>query len=136
MKAVRNKIDKFAFKCYLVLISADIANSKQYVLSTQKDALEIPNLNLKKDNIDNIEQHLISYMRDLIFVSDLELIPQIISINNKNVKKNSSEVCVVYGFVVGFTNSINTPKAHWFEFSYEDYTQYSDMIVEVIRKLK
>lgn len=130
------RVDKFSLKCYLVLISADIENGRQYILSTEKDLLEIPSLNLKKENTANIEEYLISYMKDLIFVNDLELIPQIISINNKNTTKKSSEVCIVYGFVVGFTNNINTSKVHWHEFSYENYTQYSDMIVEVIRKLK
>jgi pyruvate formate-lyase activating enzyme-like uncharacterized protein len=136
MKAIKIKKEKFLLRCYLVLISADIGNAKQYILSTKKSEIEIPHVNLAKDNINNIENFLISYMKDLIFVNDLELIPQIINLNNTSIKTEEGTVNIVYGFVTSYTKNINESKVYWCEFNYKDHTKYSDMIAEVVRKLK
>lgn len=133
---MKELVDRFALKCYLVLISADVTNGKQYILSNKKNILEIPNIYIKEDSIAKVEDYLVSYMKSLIFVSDLELIPQIININNTSINQTKGEINIVYGFVVGLTNSINTPEVYWYEFDYQTHTKYSELIAEVIRKLK
>lgn len=129
------------FRVYLncVIIATNIPINKKYILSLNQKDIILPFFELNNDNKVNTEQYLISKLREnYIFVSELELIPQLISLNfpvlNPENKKYKNHIDVIYAFLVDHTNNINN--AHWVEFDYMESNAYTSLICEVVQKLR
>jgi len=127
-------MDKFYNKIYCIIFATDIPKNKKYILSTKPDSIEFINTYIEQNNVNHLEDSLVSYIKQYVFVSDLELLPQLISINNPSLSRDIDTINIVYGFVVNHTNNINN--AHWIEFDYMQESQYSNVLFEVIRKLQ
>lgn len=126
----------FKVRIYCVLLSTDIPNNKQYILSSSKDSIEIPYFNLEPSMLDNLEFDIISKMKELIFVSDIELLPQLISLNSSQLEIIENSLNTVYGFLVKYTTNINSDKVYWQEFNYLTPNKYSNLIMQVIQNLR
>lgn len=126
----------FGVKIYCVLLSTDIPNNKQYILSSSKDSIDIPYFNLEKSMVPNLEMDIISKMKEFIFVSDIELLPQLISLHSSQIEVVENSLNVVYGFLVKYTTNINTEKVSWQEFNYLNPNKYSNLIMQVIQNLR
>ena len=81
-----------------------------------------------------IESSLMSFLKQYIFVNDLELMPQLININSPILSKNSDDLNIVYGFIVPYTESINN--GYWVEFQILQEQKYSPLLFEVMQKLR
>ena len=126
----------FHVKLYCVLLSKDIPNNKQYILSSKKDEIEIPYFDLDAVMLTNLDSDILAKMKELIFVSDIELIPQLISMHNSYLETKERTLNVVYGFLVKHTGNINTEKVFWQEFNYLTPNKYSNLIMQVIQNLR
>lgn len=126
----------FHVKLYCVLLSTDIPNNKQYILSSKKDEIEIPYFDLDAVMLTNLDSDILAKMKELIFVSDIELIPQLISMHNSYLETKERTLNVVYGFLVKHTGNINTEKVFWQEFNYLTPNKYSNLIMQVIQNLR
>lgn len=126
----------FKVRIYCVLLSTDIPNNKQYILSSSKDSIEIPYFNLESSMLDNLEFNIIAKMKDLIFVSDIELLPQLISLHSSQLEIIENSLNTVYGFLVKYTTNINSDKVYWQEFNYLTPNKYSNLIMQVIQNLR
>jgi len=131
-----DNITNFSVKIHCIVLSTDIPNNKQYILSSSKDSIEIPYLNLEKSMLSNLELDIISKMKEFIFVSDLELLPQLISLHSSQLEVTENSLNVVYGFLVKYTKNINTEKVSWQEFNYLTPNKYSNLIMQVIQNLR
>jgi hypothetical protein len=129
--------DVFKVNIHCVVFSTDIAHNKKYILSTNDEKIEFPVLLLNKDNSLSINENLISFLKNHIYVNDLELIPQIINVNSefiKNTDLDTPTLNMIYGFIVSHSNSLNN--THWVEFDFLKPNEYSNIIFEVIQKLR
>lgn len=128
--------DLFRININAVIFSTDIPNNKKYVLSTNDKDIQFPVLTLDKTNISSINTNLINYLKNYVFVSDLELLPQIISTHSELISVNDDipTLNMIYGFVINHTGSLNN--SYWIEFDYLNTVPYSSIIFEVIQKLK
>lgn len=131
-----DNITNFSVKIHCIVLSTDIPNNKQYILSSSKDSIEIPYLNLEKSMLSKLELDIISKMKEFIFVSDLELLPQLISLHSSQLEVTENSLNVVYGFLVKYTKNINTEKVSWQEFNYLTPNKYSNLIMQVIQNLR
>jgi len=129
-------LNTFHIRLYCVLLSTDIPNNKQYILSSDKDAIEIPYFDLDSSMLTNLESDILTKMKELIFVSDIELLPQLISLHNSYLETTEHTLNVVYGFLVKYTSNINTEKVFWQEFNYLTPNKYSNLIMQVIQNLR
>lgn len=121
-------------KINCVVLGTDIAHSRQYVLSLDDKEIIFPYLYVNLNNKKNIESAIIDMLKSHIFISELELMPQIISLNTNHIVADDNEINTVYGFVVKHTSNLN--KAYWIPFHYSEPNQYSNLIFEVIQKLR
>jgi hypothetical protein len=87
---------------------------------------------LEQTMLNNLEEKIVEMLKNLVFVNDLELLPQIISIKSNQEQPNTIDL--VYGFLVNYTESLN--KCFWVEFDLAEEKEYSLLILEVIQNLK
>jgi hypothetical protein len=129
-----NNSDVFIAQAKLVVLSTDIANNQQFILSLDELKIELPFLDLTHTETLNIEDSIRTYLKGLVVVSDLEMIPQLISINDPFLpNKLSNSIYIVYGFLISLTPSLNN--CYWHEFQYMKSTEYSNLIFRTIQSL-
>jgi hypothetical protein len=124
--------NKYTISIQCVVLSTDISNNKQFVLSLSKDQIEFPSFECNSNFLNDTEEYLIQYLKKYIFVNDVELLPQIINLDTKYISNN---INIIYGFITTKTSSIGNG-ANWFEFSYQQPNPYSNILFEVTQKLK
>ena len=124
--------NKYTISIQCVVLSTDISNNKQFVLSLSKDQIEFPSFECNSNFLNDTEEYLIQYLKKYIFVNDVELLPQIISLDTKYISNN---INIIYGFITTKTSSIGNG-ANWFEFDYQQPNPYSNILFEVTQKLK
>lgn len=130
--------DQFLVKMHFVIFTTQIAANKKYILSTNKDTIELPFKVLSVNDLSNIDQSITSSLKEYIFVNELELIPQLINLHSlyiENKEDNKNILNTIYGFIVGYTDNINNEKCSWVEFDYLNPIPYSNLIFEVTQKL-
>jgi hypothetical protein len=128
--------DLYQVRIHCVLFAADISANKKFVLSIDKEKISFPCLELSSENIKEIDYNLVQYLKQYIFVNELELLPQLISLHNMPLANTQEQTLdVVYGFVVGYTENINS-NAFWHEFDFLESNEYTNTLLEVIQKLK
>lgn len=126
--------NNFELKINCVVLSTNKELTKRFVLSLDEKEIKFPSFYVNKNMLNNLNQHIIDFLKIYIFVSDFELMPQLINLNSLDIEKNN-ENCLnlVYGFVVQFTQSIDN--CHWVEFNYFDPNKYLNLLAEVTQKL-
>ena len=128
---------KFDINIHCVVFGTDIPNNKTYILSTQKEDISFPSFVLTMDNITDLDNYLIKFLKNYIFVNDLELIPQLITLNSIDIVNSETDINTlntIYGFIVNHTHSINN--CYWLNFEYKEPMKYGNLLLEVIQKLK
>lgn len=126
--------NKFQIKIQYIVLSTDIPNNKTYIMSTNKDQLVLPEFECDTSNINKIETSLVDHLKTLIFVNEMEMIPQLVSFNDECIpNKTDNTVDVVYCFVLSLTPNLNN--CYWQEFNYTEPTEYSNLIFKAIRQL-
>lgn len=118
----------------MVILTTDIVNNKQYVLSLSDQEIIFPELGCDDKCFQHIELCLIDNIKKYLTVNnELELLPQIINLYPSPTKENSIDI--IYGFLVTKTKLDNN--GHWYEFSYKDLqTKKNQILFEVTHKLK
>jgi hypothetical protein len=128
--------DTFEIKLNCVVLTTNIPLNKKYVLSLDKDNIIIPSLNLTKELLSNdkLDSQIIEFLKQYIFVSDLELFPQLISLHSSHLNSTEVSLNTIYGFLVNYTNSLNN--CYWVEFDYLQPVDCMPLLIEVIQRLK
>jgi hypothetical protein len=132
----QRKTKSFHVNLHCVILATNISANKAYVLSTNSKEIKLPFFALTSDHKNDTTQFLIDSLREnYIYVHELELLPQIISIHNDILGHENNVLNVVYGFIVNLTNSVNN--AYWIEFQYTDTNnKFLPLLTEVIQQLK
>lgn len=127
-------MNSFNVSCYCVVLSTDIPNNKKYILSLDKDSIVLPKIPATLEVIQNTNQTLINYLKELnIADNDLSLIPQIISLHSPYIEGAENDINTVYGFLVDYHTNIKD--SYWISFEYTEPNKYSNLIFDVIQKL-
>lgn len=128
--------NNFSVKINCIVFSTNIHLNQRSVLSLKPDSLVIPSFELNLSHLDNIEYEIIKFLKTLVFVNDIELLPQLININSKILSSNNDtqELNIIYGSIINHTNNINN--AYWLSFDILQENIYSPLIFEVIQKLR
>lgn len=126
--------DLFRINLNCVILGTDIPANKKYVLSTDNKEILFPRLQLTIDKLSNLEENIISFVKNHIFVSDIYLLPQLINFHSQYFKSGDNVLDVVYGFVVEYTPNID--KSFWIEFDFLKPIPQSELLYEVIQKLQ
>lgn len=126
--------ENFKVKIHCVIIGVDQKQNKQCVLSTAEDNISIPFIYLQSSNLEKLDEHIVDFLKTLVFTNELELMPQLISLHNKFIENSIGEINSVYGFVIDKTENINN--SYWIDFDYFTPNKYSNLLFEVTQKLK
>lgn len=119
-----------------VVFSTNITLNQRLILSINKNEIVLPCLSLNNAILsDGIQDSLIKFLKQYVFVSDLELLPQLISMHSSIIEsENNNTINAVYGFLIKHTESINN--AFWLQFEILKEQKYSPLLFEVIQKLR
>jgi hypothetical protein len=117
----------------LKLILVFSAN-KKYILSLESDHIVLPYVEYTKNHPIDLAKTTIDYLKDIILVSEKEMIPQLISANEQLIpNKKQDTIDIVYGFIVSLSPSINN--SYWVEFDHINTNQYTPLIIKAIQNL-
>lgn len=133
----KNKTKTYNIIINCVVIGTDIKNNKQYILSLNEQDIQFPSFSMDDDNKKNIEEHIVDYLKTYVAVNELELMPQLISLNHSNLSgdsKKKKDINVVYSSLVNYGPNINN--CYWIEFDFLNHNKYINLLFEVIQKLK
>lgn len=128
----------FNINIHCVIFGVNIKLNKKCILSSNKEDIEFPKLNLQPIHINDINNSIIKFLKQFIFINELELIPQIITINNNLLKSTTNiedEINIVYGFIIDYKSSIDTNNVNWMDFDILKEHKYSTVIFETMQKL-
>lgn len=128
----------FNINIHCVIFGVNISLNKKCILSSNKEDIEFLKLNLQPIHINDINNSIIKFLKQFIFINELELIPQIITINNNLLKSTSNiedEINIVYGFIIDYKSSIDTNNVNWIDFDILKEHKYSTVIFETMQKL-
>jgi hypothetical protein len=114
-----------------IVLTTRIDLNKRYILSMSENIWTPILFQLEQTMLNNLEEKIVEMLKNLVFVNDLELLPQIISIKSNQEQPNTIDL--VYGFLVNYTESLN--KCFWVEFDLAEEKEYSLLILEVIQNL-
>jgi hypothetical protein len=124
---------KFTLEACCVVLSTSLVDGKAAVLSLDKDQIVLPTISIDEINISSIDNTLIVLVKDLVAISPTYIVPQLISIKPK--ENDCGTIVVYYGFLI--PEQVASIKTYWLEFNYTNSkTQYANLIIEVIQKLK
>lgn len=126
---------KFNININCVVFGVSEQLNKRCVLSTDKNNIIFPKLCLTNDHTDDINKSIISFLKQHIFVSDIELIPQMINVHSKLLQTDPNTLEMVYGFIVGYNNNVNPESVFWIDFDILEEQSLSPILFEVIQKL-
>lgn len=128
----------FNINIHCVIFGVNISLNKKCILSSNKEDIEFLKLNLQPIHINDINNSIIKFLKQFIFINELELIPQIITINNNLLKSTPNiedEINIVYGFIIDYKSSIDTNNVNWIDFDILKEHKYSTVIFETMQKL-
>lgn len=124
----------FNVKIHCVVFSTNINQNKRYILSLEDKNIVFPSFDLIEAQLVDLDKTIIDFVKGLVFVSDLELLPQIITLHSPTLSNNPQDINVIYGFIINHTESINN--SHWVEFELLKEQQLSPVLFEVIQQLR
>jgi hypothetical protein len=134
------------YNIYLTLfvVSVDMNTEKKYVLSTDSTDIRPIIIKLNNDNKHRIKANLANFIRDIIPMNIMGILPQIINLHSDilvnsykkaNLPIDEDGVYVVYGCLVDNLSPIKDGY-HWLEFAYEIPNDFSPNIFEVCQHLQ
>lgn len=127
--------NKFRVKLSFIVLTTDIPQNKQYILSLNKDSIQPPSLYVDENNVTKISEESIKYLQSLVLVDRFQLLPQIISLNETHLPNLEPDtINVVYGSITKFTPSLN--QCYWVPFSYFSKNDYNDVILKTVQRLQ
>jgi len=138
--------DNYQIKIACIVLSTDIPKNKQYVLSVNKDEIEFPVFDINNEFLENPTSYIVKHLKQLMFISDIELISQLISVRNSLDSTNlpymgeTSEIApkqiyLTYGLVTPKSMNISDD-VNWTEFHYQIPNKYSHILLEVTQKIQ
>jgi len=128
----------FDINIHIVIFTTDIQNNKKYVLSTNKDHINLPQMKVDQDKKKNIDQSICEFVRQkYLFLSDYEILPQFVSFHSENLSQKENSIDMVYGSIVPFDCQKNDEDCYWIEFNIADpeNSEESYLMMNVIRSL-
>jgi len=130
-------MSKFYHNANLVIFTTDIKNNKQYVLSTDKNEIRFPFLEIKGESKKDIDSSIDNYIREnILFLKNEELFIQLISLNEECISDNPEIISSVYGFIVPQETQVNYEKYNWIEFDLlNESNKYNILFIDIIRSL-
>ena len=106
--------NNFNVKINCIVFSTNIHLNKRFVLSIDKDSMVFPSFDVDSSSLENIEQNIVNFLKSFVFISDIELWPQLINIHSNLLSKQENELNIIYGSIINHTDSINN--AYWTDF--------------------
>lgn len=125
----------FNINIHCVVFGVNVSLNKKCILSTDSKEIIFPKFILENNESQNINENLIKFLKQYIFVNNLELLPQIINLNHTSLNKEPNTLDIVYGFIIDYNSSIDTTKVHWIDFDILKEQPLSLVIFETIQKL-
>jgi len=128
----------------LFIVSVDMNTEKKYILSTEPDNIRPVVIDLNNENRFRIKSYLANFIRSIIPMNIMGIIPQIINLHSdillSSYKKagltiDENGVYVVYGCLVDNLKPIDE-NYHWLEFAFEIPNDFSPNIFEVCQNLQ
>lgn len=128
----------------LFIVTVDIHTEKKYILSSDKQYIRPIVIELNQENKHRIKSHLSNFIREIIPMNIMGIIPQIISLHSDilvnsykkiNIDTDENGVYVVYGCLVDYLKPIKDDY-HWLEFAFEIPNDFSPNIFEVCQYLQ
>jgi len=122
----------------VIIMTTDIPNRKKYVVSSSKEQIVFPKVEINKDNKNNIEETICNFIREnYLLLSNNELMPQIVSLHQPMLCENEDELSVVYGCVVPKEAQYNPDKCFWTELELLDNenNEESYLLMNAIKNL-
>ncbi|NBT09089.1 MAG: hypothetical protein EBS98_09845, partial [Chitinophagia bacterium] len=116
-----------------VVFGVNPSLNKRCILSTKAEDIDLPNFKLSVDQASNINQAIIDFLRQYVFVNELELLPQMININSPTLKTEDHILQTVYGFIIDYKSSIDSSKAQWIDFDPLQEHRLSPIIFETMQ---
>jgi hypothetical protein len=125
----------FNINIHCVVFGVNAVLNKRCVLSIDNKEIVFPKFILDNNSLLNINESIIKFLKQYIFVNDLELLPQIINLNHSCLNKETNTLNIVYGFIVNYTSSIDTSKVYWIDFDILKEQPMSLVLIETMQKL-
>lgn len=124
----------YKVRIHFIILTTDIPQNKQYILSLNKDSIELPSIYVDESNDKQINDSALEYLQKLVLLDKFQLMPQLISLNETTLPNVESDTLnVVYGSVTKFSPSLNN--CYWYEFNYFMPNNYNDAIIKTVQKL-
>jgi len=131
-------MSKYNIDIHIVAVSTNLSIEKAFVLSKNETDIVFPTLSIDNTNVNNIDKNIIEIMQKYLMTSELELIPQIITLNKTDLNKSSGKkntLNIVYGFLI--KEGIRNFDSYWIEINFADIKHpYANLLFEVIQKIK
>lgn len=120
-------------KC--IIFGIDPKQETQYVLSTDSSHISLPVI--PYENTTNIDKYVTKFLQNnIIFLSDIELFPTIITLNSELIPDRiDNTLYVVYGIIIEYTKNINNEKYFWINFDPMIPNTYSEILFYAINQL-
>lgn len=125
----------FNVNIHCVVFGVNASLNKRCVLSVDNDKLVLPKFILQNDLLKNLNENIIKFLKQYVFVNDLELLPQLISLNHVSLNQEQDTLDIVYGFIIDYNSSIDNTKAYWIDFDILKEQPLSLVLLETIQKL-
>jgi hypothetical protein len=125
----------FNVNIHCVVFGVNASLNKRCVLSVDNDKLVLPKFILENDLLKNLNENIIKFLKQYVFVNDLELLPQLISLNHVSLNQEQDTLDIVYGFIIDYNSSIDNTRAYWIDFDILKEQQLSLVLLETIQKL-
>lgn len=125
----------FDINIHCIVFGVSPTLNKKCILSTHPQDLSFPCMILEDNHLENIDNNIVAYLKKYIFVNDLVLLPQLITINHDTLKEKNNTLNVVYAFIVDYNSSIDNNQVYWIEFDLMKEHKLSRVLFETIQKL-
>jgi|688.fasta_scaffold05897_32 hypothetical protein len=125
----------FNVKIHCIIFGVNEKLNKRCILSVRPDDIELPYLTLDETNYSDLNENLVKFLKEYIFVNDLVLIPQFTTINSKILNTEPNTLDVVFAFIVDYTSNIDDNKVYWLNFDPLIEHKLSPIIFEAMQKL-
>jgi len=125
----------FIINVHCIVFGVSTLLNKRCILSLNKDEINFPKFKLETKDIKNINQSIIDFLKQYIFVNDLVLMPQIINLNSPILNNEENALDIVFGFIVDYQSSLNKDLVHWIDFDPMVENKFSTVLFETMQKL-
>lgn len=127
----------FDINIHCVVFGVSEPLNKRCILSTNKDDLQLPYFKLEDADKNQINRTITNFLKQFICVNELVLIPQIITLNAKDLNQDTGNILdIVYGFIIDYNSSIDDDKVFWVDFKPMADHKLVSIVLETMQKLR